>query len=54
MRLLNSLPVLKPGWVATTILALLTDLLHLLVVERLDVAFPNLHDVVTDFAMKAL
>ena len=54
MKLLNGLPVLKPRRVTTTILALLTDLLHLLIVERLDVAFPHLHDVVANLAVKAL
>ena len=36
------------------LLARLGDLLHLLVVERPDVALPHLHDVVTDLAVETL
>ena len=42
-----------PGVNAASFLAL-ADLLHLLVVERPDVALPHLHDVVADLAVEAL
>ena len=44
---------LAPGVNAAGFLAL-AYLLHLLVVERSDVALPHLHDVVTDLAVEAL
>ena len=59
-RLLNRLPVLEPGrpdqqsHCRPANVFALAHLLHLLVVERLDVALPHLHDVVADLAVETL